>query len=374
MHLGRLIAASSLCALLAAALPAQLVSQSKPPAAAPKIYRYHPKQRLPPSLESVQKHLVPGSDAFPDEKEAEELGVRLGQLGESLREHRDRVPAIIDDMLAREFKGGRLTTGEESALGGSPLEIFRSKEVSAAVTHDRTTFRKEVTAILDDFDSIDTAEFLITRIEVTRDPQPTALTTVRFDLAGGARKGWRAQRLGHWRMRWQKSAEGVWRVIEWTTVDDLRSRASAPVFTEATETALGRNSSFRRQLVPGLDYWASHLDAVFTPRGMGHHGVSVGDFNGDGLDDVYVAQPDGLPNRLFRNAGGTGRSKTSPTQQVSRCSIARRSHSSRMSTTIAMRISSSSRAPVRSCSSTTGRATSLEPPARSSSSSRCKAL
>ena len=39
------------------------------------------------------------------------------------------------------------------------------------------------------------------------------------------------------------------------------------------------------------------------PRGMGHHGVSVGDFDGDGLDDLYVSQPEGLPNRLFRNKG-----------------------------------------------------------------------
>ena len=135
-----------------------------------------------------------------------------------------------------------------------------------------------MTTLVSDFESIDTAEFLITGIEVTRDLHPTALTTVRFDVAGAARAGWRAQRLGHWRMRWQKGADSVWRVIEWVTLDHVRSRASAPVFTEATETALGGNRSFRDQLVPGLDYWASHLDAVFTPRGMGHHGVSVGRF------------------------------------------------------------------------------------------------
>src|SRR4029453_11288600 len=96
-----------------------------------KTSRYHPKQRVPPSLESVQKHLVPGNDAFPDEKEAEELGVRLGRLGESLRQHADRAPAIIDDLLAREFKGGHLVPTEESPVSSSPqLEIYRSSNIS----------------------------------------------------------------------------------------------------------------------------------------------------------------------------------------------------------------------------------------------------
>ena len=42
---------------------------------------------------------------------------------------------------------------------------------------------------------------------------------------------------------------------------------------------------------------------MLTRDSNGHHGVSVGDADGDGLDDLYVAQPSGLPNRLYRARG-----------------------------------------------------------------------
>ncbi len=268
------------------------------------VQRYHPKTRVPPSLEAVLKQLTPGNDVFPEEKVAGDLANLLSQLSASLRQRPGRSLDAAAVPLAPEFRGGRLVPADEAPTSVSgPLQVFRAKNISRDAVLDRTMFVKELSILLADFQTIETAEFLITRIEVDRSSEPRATTIVRFDLAGRGNGSGRVERIGHWQMRWQHGGDGNWRVVEWITLDHLRSRTLTPVFSEITQSAFGSNPSFVRQLVPGLDYWASHLDAAFMPRGMGHHGVSVGDVDGDGGDDIYVSQPEGLPNRLFRNKG-----------------------------------------------------------------------
>ncbi|MDC0302726.1 VCBS repeat-containing protein, partial [bacterium] len=76
---------------------------------------------------------------------------------------------------------------------------------------------------------------------------------------------------------------------------------SAPTsaFEDIAGTVLGGNPSWG-QLRLGMNTWGRHIEHSLNPDFLGYHGVAVGDVDGDGLEDLYLCQPGGLPNLLFR--------------------------------------------------------------------------
>jgi tetratricopeptide (TPR) repeat protein/peroxiredoxin len=273
------------------------------PADEPAEFHYRPERLVPVSLEPVLRHLAPGTDAFPEEKDAAELSLRLDELSTLLRTDPRRAREAADLLLAPDFRGARLSPLQETAVGPSPLlEIWRAERLATALDRDRRAFVDDLASLVLGMDEVRVAEFLITSIQRDGEAQG-ARTEVRYELVGSSQASWRLERVGRWRIDWRRGPDGSWRITEWAALQVERSQAARPVFDEVTAAAFGANPSFRRQLSHGLDHWLGQLDAVFMPGGMGHHGVSVGDADGDGLDDIYVSQPSGLPNRLFRNQG-----------------------------------------------------------------------
>ena len=90
-------------------------------------------------------------------------------------------------------------------------------------------------------------------------------------------------------------------VIGQSTTDEIHQW-----FTECTASVLGKDPAFGEQLLRGHHAWLQRIETLHRFDTSARNGLAIGDANGDGLDDVYLCQPPGLPNCLFlQNADGT---------------------------------------------------------------------
>src|SRR5882762_2683099 len=99
------------------------------------------------------------------------------------------------------------------------------------------------------------------------------------------------------------SSDLGWRALRWQATEETLARAREPVFIDVTAQAFGQTASYKNQLLPGVDHWRTVLDGASGIDVYGNSGLAVGDCDNDGFDDLYVCQPAGLPNRLYRNQG-----------------------------------------------------------------------
>ena len=131
-----------------------------------------------------------------------------------------------------------------------------------------------------------------------------ATTDLYFQLFGKHAEG-TLQVTSTWRCRWNVEAGPRLMSIEPIAYEEVLTDASQPLFVDTT-TAIIQGDVYDQQLRHGIDYWLTRIE---SSRGIdvgGWQGLAVADVNGDGLDDLYICQPGGLPNRLYvQNADGT---------------------------------------------------------------------
>jgi len=271
-------------------------------------YHLHPQYRAQRELDTVLRKVQSGFDAFITEKYQDQVAKILTEWSSQLLESPQKT-AALERVMTLKFSGASPSAAVAQPVREvATLKVFRM-EFAENAPRGREAFLQEWRSSMRPFSRIFTAEFQVTSIRTVSpavfSPGSTGLleTRVRFELVGTGADFYREQRVGNWELGWEMLPSGEMELQKWRMLEESRSRALAPIFTDITSQALGANHSYVSQLLPGTDYWRTVLDGACGIDIYGHNGVSVADVDGDGLDDLYICQPSGLPNRLYRNRG-----------------------------------------------------------------------
>ncbi|MDX1382036.1 MAG: VCBS repeat-containing protein [Thermoanaerobaculia bacterium] len=208
-------------------------------------------------------------------------------------------PALVPTELEERFDDGVVSVAA-AAPRGRPTESLRGAAGLAAALAEQAARLGEL--------GDRRAKLKLFKIEL--DDDASFVTRSYFEVSGRDDDGSK-QINATWATRWAhpagESGRPLLLAVEVSAYEETRVLAPGGVlFEDVTEAGFGHNRSYGEQLLETPEQWLSRLTKEHGFSKDGWHGVSVADANGDGLDDVFLPEQGGLPNRLFvQNAIGT---------------------------------------------------------------------
>jgi tetratricopeptide (TPR) repeat protein len=219
--------------------------------------------------ESLFKFIEPGHDEFAAERQASQITAHLDAIFET------RALPLHNDFEGASLLPVRYRVVEE----GVALAEFDPKD---------RRFEQGLKKWLDSLGQIRNARFFV----LPKD-------RVRYEIASSGRDGLQ-YRVGFWKQTWSDE-----RLLRFEPIEETLVNSPRTLFRDVTSQVFGDAESFQLQMRRGVPYWRARLDSACGIDVYGNNGIAVGDIDGDGWDEVYVCQSGGLPNRLYKNRGGT---------------------------------------------------------------------
>ena len=248
-----------------------------------------------------------------DQTEAfhEAATAQLRKLGDLLKPGKPIDPAALRWIVGDDFYCGPLLPPDQrTVLADRAIKVLRAADPAAAAKRYRGAGGLAVAleAVVSTFEGCERLRVAFKQYRVN--PAATTIGTTDMVSIGGLRAGGAVEQHVTWHCRWRRdggpeapqllSIEA--RGFEQVTVEGPR----ATIFGDCTEAVVGSNACYQEQLAYGTLHW---IDRIEEREGLdfnGYHGITLGDVNGDMLEDVYVPQGGGLPNLLLvQNLDGT---------------------------------------------------------------------
>jgi Flp pilus assembly protein TadD/peroxiredoxin len=253
-------------------------------------------------LEDVLKLVEPGLDSYVTEKHCAEIAVLLTRWSKDLK---SSSPALttLSEFVDPAVEFNSLDSAQDTVIRTGGSIESRIRKFSVNRNSGRDLLLSQIKQDLTRFKAIATAELEITHVKLLSSDPLRLATELRCSLVGIDSNGAREERIATWNLRWMQDSNRKWWIDQWIFAQERVNRTSDLLFRDVSATALGKIASYSRQLRHGVDYWRTVVDGASGIDVYGNNGIASGDFDNDGFDDIYICQPSGLPNRLYRNLG-----------------------------------------------------------------------
>ncbi len=268
----------------------------------------------------------PQQDGWDTEVFHEAARHQLGLVGKWILSPTSMNTDQLREVVAEDFEqfGIHLPT-VETVYQDQQLQVLRNVTGAARVAHTadpdiattrstavagRSEFERLVQGLSRRFEGAQQARIHFKIVGVER--EGAKVRTRQYVAASGLVSDGMLEQHAVWSAWWVWNADAAESapLLQRLELDDFEEiRADLPsdvLFRDATAAVLSGNPSYSEQMLRGLNHWLERMqDVQYFPL-LGAAGLAAGDVNGDGLDDLFVCQETGLPNKLFlRNPDGT---------------------------------------------------------------------